>query len=115
MISIAILMTLEVLELVLLSGLLIEYDFWTHVPSDISVEQKFLPSSSFYMQTCQNNIQQWSQSNQVKINETKSKYIVFSRCRTKFTTRLSLNNYINQEKTIKLLELWISKKSILAN
>ena len=41
---------LEILELVLLSGLLVNYDFWSHVASDIGLDQKYLPSASYGMQ-----------------------------------------------------------------
>ena len=41
---------LQILELVMLSGLLKDYDFWTHVPSDIGVDSKYLPANNIQMQ-----------------------------------------------------------------
>ena len=41
---------LSVLQLVLLSGLLMEYNFKEHVASDIGLDQKFLPSEAYETQ-----------------------------------------------------------------
>ena len=41
---------LSVLHLVLLSGLLTEYNFTQHVASDIRLDQKFLPSDNYQTQ-----------------------------------------------------------------
>ena len=38
---------LSVLQLVLLSGLLTDYNFHQHVASDIGIDQKYLPASTF--------------------------------------------------------------------
>ena len=40
---------LEILELIILTGILIDYDVYSHVPSDVSVDHKFLPPNSFQM------------------------------------------------------------------
>ena len=42
---------LSVLQLILLSGLLVEYDFHQHVASDIGVDMKFLQTASFKLKT----------------------------------------------------------------
>ena len=41
---------LSVLQLVLLSGLLMEYNFKEYVASDIGLDQKFLPSEAYETQ-----------------------------------------------------------------
>ena len=60
---------LEVLELVFLSGVLIDYDFTTNVASDIGIDQKFLPPSLCQTQNTINGIASWTQENKVKLNE----------------------------------------------
>ena len=52
---------LQILELVMLSGLLVDYDFWSHVPSDIGTDSKFLPTECTHMQSYLNDICEWSQ------------------------------------------------------
>ena len=41
---------LSILQLVLLSGLLTEYNCLEHVPSDVGIDQEFLPSESYATQ-----------------------------------------------------------------
>ena len=64
---------LSLLQLVLLSGLLVEYNFYAHVASDIPTDIKFLPSSTYNTQTHINNIVQWTEENLMKLNENKCK------------------------------------------
>ena len=46
----------------------------------------------------------------MKINESKSNFIIFSRCQTAFTTRLIINSKtIEQVRAIKLLGVWITE------
>ena len=101
---------LQILEVVMLSGLLISYDFWSHVPSDIGVDQYFLPSEHIKTAQYLHNIQSWSEDNLVKINEKKSNFMIFTRSKVDFTTRLMLNNCnINRMHAIKLLGIWITE------
>ena len=83
---------LAVLDAVKTSDKLIEYDVWQHVPSDIATNEKFLAPSTFKSQTTNDLIQTWTTSNKMKINESKSKYIVFSRAKEKFATILTINS-----------------------
>ena len=101
---------IEVLDLVMLSGVLRDYDYWSHVPSDIGIEQKYLPTEYSNIQRYLHNIQTWSDVNLTKLNVEKSNYIVFSRCHTDFALRLFMNNEnIERKKAIKLLGVWISE------
>ena len=101
---------LEVLDLAMLSGLLIDYNFWSHVASDVGVDQKFLPPELYKTQDYLNSIQSWTEIHQLKLNEKKSNYIIFSRCQTTFTSRLLLNNQnLEQVRAIKLLGVWITE------
>jgi hypothetical protein len=54
---------LSVLQLVLLSGLLVEYNFHEHMASDIGIGQKFLPPSSYNSQEIINHITEWTDVN----------------------------------------------------
>ena len=83
----------------MLSGILVDYAFWTHIPSDIAVDAKFLPSD---------NICEWSSDSKVKLNEAKSNFIIFTRSQTKFTLRLSMNyQSLKQVDAIRMLGIWI--------
>ena len=83
---------LSVLQLVCLSGLLTEYNFYSHVASDIGTEDKFLPAESFATQDNLNSIANWTRENKMQINEGKCNFMIFSRSEEQFTTRLSMNN-----------------------
>ena len=72
--------------------------------------KKFLPPNQFKTQSYLENINKWSSQNEVKINEKKSNYIIFTRCQTEFVTRLKINNKnIDQMHAIKLLGVWITE------
>ena len=101
---------LSLLQLVLLSGLLVEYDFYKHVASDIATDVKYLPTDAFNTQSHINNIVQWTDRNLMKLNEAKCKYMVFTRSKEKFTTRLSVNNQsLERISVMQLLGIWISE------
>lgn len=101
---------IEILDLLILSNILIDYDFKSHVASDIGIDHKFLPPQNYNMQSHLNNIISWTDANCMKLNLTKSNYIIFTRSQTHFSTRLSLGNTnVEQVRAIKLLGVWISE------
>ena len=101
---------LAVLDAVKTSDKLIEYDVWQHVPSDIATNEKFLAPSTFKSQTTNDLIQTWTTSNKMKINESKSKYIVFSRAKEKFATRLTINSKpLDRVEEIIHLGVWLTE------
>ena len=101
---------LVVLDAINIEGKLEDYDVIQHVPSDISTEQKFLPSQTFKSQDINNSIAKWTSDNLMKINEEKSKYMVFSRSHETFATRLTMNGKtLNRSHEIKHLGVWISE------
>ena len=57
---------LSILQLIFLSGLLVEYNFMQHVPSDIGADEKYLPPESFATQNHLNYISNWTKENQIK-------------------------------------------------
>ena len=93
-----------------MSGLLTDYNFHQHVASDIGVDEMFLPPDSNPTQANINFISNWTSENLMKLNPSKCNYMIFSRCETKFATRLTINN-VNLEKLpeTKLLGLWVSQ------
>ena len=54
-------MDLSILQLTLLSGVLIDYKVQEHIPSDIAIDEKFLPPSSLGRQENLNDISSWTQ------------------------------------------------------
>ena len=101
---------IEIIDIILLSQLLVDYDFRSHVASDIGCHQKFLPPQGFNLQSHLDNILTWTEENQMKLNYEKSNYIIFTRNQTPFTTRLSLGGInIDSVKSIKLLGVWITE------
>ena len=101
---------LSVLHLVCLSGLLVEYNFTEHVASDISLDQKFLPPSSYETQDTLNYISNWTNENLMKLNAGKCSYMVFTKSQDELMTRLTINNtYLEKVNVSKLLGVWISK------
>ena len=96
---------LSVLHLVLMSGLLTEYDFLQHVASDIGVDQLFLPPQNYQTQDSLNFVSNWTNENLMRLNEQKCNYMVFSRSETDFATRLKLNN-VNLERVFITKLLW---------
>ena len=84
---------LNIFEFVLLTNLLLqEYDCQTHVPSDIDVNLPYLPPDCYNMQSKLNHISEWTDKNMMSLNEDKCNYIIYSRLKTQFNTRLSMNN-----------------------
>ena len=101
---------LSVLQLVLLSGLLVEYNFHQHVASDIGIGTKYLPAETYNTQDHLNYISNWTDENLMMLNEAKCSYMVFTRTKENFATRLAINN-VNLERTsvTKILGVWISE------
>ena len=101
---------MEILELVRMTGILIDYDCQAHVPSDIGTHQQFLPPDKCDMQSRLDQISRWTTSNIMKLNSSKSNYMVFSRSQEEFVTRLAIDGQtIDQKEACKILGVWISQ------
>ena len=59
---------LSILQLIFLSGLLVEYNFMEHVPSDIGADGKYLPPESFETQNYLNYISNRTKENKMKLD-----------------------------------------------
>ena len=80
------------------------------VASDIGLDQKFLPSETYQTQEDINQIATWTNNNLMKLNEAKCQYLIFTRSKTDFATRLKVNGQnIDQKAVCKLLGVWISE------
>ena len=78
--------------------------------SDIGISQKYLPTMNFNTQEHINYIENWTQENMMKLNEVKSNYLVFSRSKEPFATRLTMNSVTLERKSVtKILGMWISE------
>jgi hypothetical protein len=101
---------LEILELIKLAGTLIEYDTTAHVPSDVGTHQKYLPPQTLRTQSDLDAISDWTILNLMKLNPSKSSYMLFSRSQEQFATRLMLDGKIlEQKRACKVLGVWIEE------
>ena len=101
---------LEITDLIHMAGILIDYDVWNHVPSDIGIDQKYLHPQYTKTQGHLDEIQDWTSRNLMKINSSKSNFILFSRSSEDFTTRLTINGEnIERKSAVKILGVWISE------
>ena len=101
---------IHILEFILLAEKLIQYDFTNHVASDISESKMFLPTESTKIQGHLNKLSEWTRDDLMILNEEKSNYLIFSRTKTKFSTRLQLNDQpLNRLSTTKILGIWLQE------
>ena len=102
---------LSLLSLLCLAGLLTDYNVWQHIPSDIPVDEKYLPTNLNDAQSILNSVSNWTNENLMKLNTEKCNYMVFfSRSSESFSTRLQINGKNLERKSVsKLLGVWISE------
>ena len=101
---------LTAVELLLLGGLLVDYDCHSHVPSDVSPDELFLPPENLRTVANLDSISSWTSRNLISLNPEKSNFIIFSKSKQKFTTRLNLDEKaIEKKKTVKICGLWLSE------
>ena len=84
---------LSVLDVINLINVgLSSYNFKQHVASDIGSEHLYIPSENLKSQDYMNQISQWTVDNEMKLNESKSKMMIFNRTKNyQFSTRVHLN------------------------
>jgi hypothetical protein len=93
-----------------LTGLLTEYNYIEHVPSDIGVDQEYLPAQSYATQDHLNYISNWTDEHMMQLNPTKCNYMIFTRTLSDFATRLSVkNSTIDKLAVSKILGVWIDE------
>ena len=100
---------LSILELIFLSGVLTDFDCQKTVPSDIGVDQEYLPPEAYQTQRRLDNIASWTDQNLMRINANKSNYIIFTRSHHDFVTRLNINgNKLDQVEATKIVGVWLT-------
>ena len=82
---------LATLEEIDIRNQLTDYDCWQHVPSDIPTNERFLAPNTFKSQNIIDDIVQWTSVNKMKLNEEKSMYMIFSKLKENFSTRLTMH------------------------
>ena len=100
---------LSILELVFPAGILSEFDCYKTVPSDIATDQLYLPPEKFATQSNLNTISACTDTNLMKINTDKTNYMLFTRAKTNFGPRLSINNVkMDNVQEAKIVGVWLS-------
>ena len=94
---------LEILNLITCG--LASYNFKNHVASDIAIGAKYLPTENYKSQNYLNSVQQWTDAKKMKLNQDKSKVIIFNYTKNyQFGTRLYLEDklleIVNQTKLL---------------
>ena len=94
--------TLERIHLLLVG--MASHNLKSQVPSEVNVSNLIIPSEHLKSQEYLNNIQKWTVKQKMKLNEQKTKCMIFNFSRKKqFSTHLTLNgNHIETVKDIKL-------------
>ena len=101
---------LTVLDIIQISGILVDYDVWQHVPSDIATDQRFLATSAGRIQSINDDISNWTEDNLMQINTKKTNYMVINRVKEDFATRYAINKTttIDRVSDTKILGVWLS-------
>ena len=81
---------------------------YTQTP-DVGNGSKYLPPTSYGMQDTLNQLSSWTSDNLMKMNAAKCNYMVFSRSKEQFSTRLTIDHAVLERKqSIKILGVWLS-------
>ena len=101
---------LQILELVMVTRILSDYNIYKHVASDILLDHQFLDGTNTFMQSHLDQLSDWSDRNLAKLNPSKCSYMILSRAKADFVTRLSVGGAkIDQKSVTKLLGCWIDE------
>ena len=94
----------------LLSAGLSKYNATRQVPSDIATDNSYLPPQNFKTQQNLDRINNWTESQQMLLNRSKTKYLLVNFCSSlQFQTRLTLKNeLLEQVHEVRLLGVIIS-------
>ena len=86
------------------------YNFKSHVASDIGEHGHYMSPENLKSQTYLDNISSWTDEKQMKLNTTKSKYMVINFTKDwQFSTKLSIEGHdLQQVSQTKLLGVWIT-------
>ena len=80
------------------------------MPSYVIANAPFLLPEKYNMQSYIDEISDWTQQNKMLVNEKKSNYIIFTRSKEEFSTRLSMNNVpLERLSVTKVLGVWLQE------
>jgi hypothetical protein len=100
----------NILEVVMLGDVLVEYDFQQHVASDVGLGQEFLDPSLCNTQEQMNTIAEWTDQNLMHLNEAKCEYQIFSRARNELAARFTVNDkHMDRKYSAKVLGVWLEE------
>ena len=101
---------LQILDLIMMTGILSDYDMYMHVASDVPVDYQFLDSTHTQMQSHLDQLSVWSDTNLTKLNPAKCSYMILSRAKVDFVTRLRVGGAKNDQiSATKILGCWIDE------
>ena len=102
---------LQILDLIMLTGILYDYDIYNHVASDIPLDHQFLNPADTQVQSHLYQLSLWTDQNLMKLNPAKCDYLILSRAQSDFVTRLTVNGTkIDQKEATKVLGCWIEEE-----
>ena len=102
---------LQILDLIMLTGILYDYDIYNHVASDIPLDHQFLNPADTQVQSQLDQLSLWTDQNLMKLNPAKCDYLILSRAQSDFVTRLTVNGTkIDQKEATKVLGCWIEEE-----
>ena len=82
---------LEIINLVTVG--ITSYNFHNHVASDIGIDQLFVPTENLKTQTHTNQIHDWTVQNKMKLNNAKTKLMIFNETLNyQFSTRVYIED-----------------------
>ena len=103
---------LNILEIInLVTVRLSSYNFRNHIASDIGIDQKYMSNENIESQGYLKQLCRWTDKFKMKLNEEKSKGMIFNFSKkSQFSTRLEMNDTILETvKQTKLLGLIVSE------
>ena len=94
----------------MLTGILTDYDIYSHVASDIPIGHQFLNPADTQIQSQLDQLAIWTDQNLMKLNPDKCDYLILSRAQQDFVTRLTVNgSKIDQKEATKILGCWVEE------
>ena len=83
---------LTTIEIISMASKIVSYDFHQHVASDIGTHNQYLPEKETKTQTVVNEINNWTNKQKMKLNASKTKYMLFNFTNNyQFNTRITLD------------------------
>jgi hypothetical protein len=80
------------------------------VASDIGVGEKFLPPNEIDTQKNLDSISDWTDRNLMRLNESKTNYLIFTRAQQRFATRLTINGkWLERKEAVKICGVWFQE------